>query len=156
MNPNQSYPQYPSQTYAQQAYPSSTGNVTSTTTTVQSTRVVAIRPYFDIQVCDFVIVVYRAIYFLMNFLNDSFLLLQYFRTIPGLLKIVQLVRPLAFVRSVDWLIDWLFFIVGFLCFSQLGLFYRMKLILINKKSDECTFSGDEKYFYDQQKYVIIV
>ncbi|OQV24765.1 hypothetical protein BV898_01356 [Hypsibius exemplaris] len=80
MNPNQPYPntsypqnQYPSQTYAQQAYPSTAGNASTTTTQVQSTRTVVLSPFFDI---------------------------QYLRTIPGWLKIAQLILMLiAFILA---------------------------------------------------------
>jgi hypothetical protein len=76
MNPSQPYPAapYPSQTYAQQAYPSSAGGGGVTTqTTVQTSRVVVVRPYFDI---------------------------AYLKTIPGMLKIAQLVLMLiAFILA---------------------------------------------------------
>lgn len=56
-NPNvtTTYPaqSYPSQTYAQQAYPSTAGGAsTYTTTTVQQSRTVLVRPYFDVNVSE--------------------------------------------------------------------------------------------------------
>jgi len=77
MNPSQPYPNAPypnSQNYANQAYPSSAGGATTTTQThVTSSRVVVVQPYFDV---------------------------NYLRTIPGILKIAQLVLMLiAFILA---------------------------------------------------------
>ncbi|GAV08066.1 hypothetical protein RvY_17815-2 [Ramazzottius varieornatus] len=79
-NPNvtTTYPaqSYPSQTYAQQAYPSTAGGAsTYTTTTVQQSRTVLVRPYFDV---------------------------NYLRTLPGLLKIIELILMLiAFILAAS-------------------------------------------------------
>ncbi|XP_055346331.1 plasmolipin-like isoform X2 [Paramacrobiotus metropolitanus] len=85
MNPSQPYPNapYPSQTYAQQAYPASAGG--ATTTTVTTTRVVAVQPYFDH---------------------------SYVRSIPGILKLVQLLLMLiAFIlAAAAWSSDWRYFL----------------------------------------------